>query len=164
MNDYLTTLKDLLVVFSPIAVAFISYKSNKKSKKEIKQELEKTLKEKDAETTQILQRINAELEGQKQLISWNNSLPQTNEYTGLAGSERYGNISSLSGMIANIRSSMDANLFSVDDLHELKKMMEKINLPDEGENLYPYEIPYLMSYKKLVKDIDALLQNGGEDR
>lgn len=158
MDNYWIALKDILVVLSPIVVAFISYRSNKKSKKEIRQELEKTLREKDAETTQILQRINAELESQKQLASWNNSLPQTNEYTGLAGAERYGNISSLSGMIANIRSAMEANLLSADDLHEQKKMLEKIKLPDESENLYPYEIPYLMSYKKLVKDINILLQ------
>lgn len=73
----------------------------------------------------MLQRIGSELENQKQLASWNNSLPQTNEYTNLAGAERYGNISTLSGMITTIRSSIDANLYSPEDLQELKKMLEK---------------------------------------
>ena len=159
MNNYLITLKDILVVLSPIIVAYISYRSNKKSKREIRQDIEKTISEKNAETDQILQRISAELESQKQLASWNSSLPQTNEYTGLAGPERYGNISSLPAMINSIRSSIDANFFSAEDLYELKKMLEKINLPGENENLYPYEITYLLSYRKLIKDIDAMLQN-----
>lgn len=158
MEDYLMIIKDFLVILSPIVVAYISYRSNKKSKREIQQEMEKILKEKDAETSQILQRIGAELESQKQLTSWNNSLPQTNEYTNLAGTERYGNICALSGMVSSIRASINANLFSLEDLREIKKMMGKITLPDENENLYPYEIPYLMSFKKLVKDIDLLIQ------
>ena len=158
MKDYLMAIKDILVVLSPIVVAYMSYRSNKKSKREIKQEIEKSLKEKDAETSQMLQKIGAELESQKQLASWNNSLPQTNEYTSLAGTERYGNISALSGMITSIRSSIDANLLSPEDLREIKKMMEKITLPDGDESLYPYEIPYLISYKKLIKDLDLMLK------
>lgn len=158
MDNHLIVLKDLLVVLSPVLVAYISYRSSKKSKREIQQEIEKTLKEKDMETSQMLQRIGAELESQKQLASWNNSLPQTNEYTSLAGVERYGNVSALSGMVTNIRSSINADLFSLEDLRELKKLMEKITLPDENEGLYPYEIPHLMSYKKLVKDIDVMIQ------
>lgn len=158
MDNYMMALKDLLVILSPILVAYISYRSNKKSKREIQREIEKTLKEKDAETSQILQRIGAELESQKQLASWHNSLPQANEYTNLAGPERYGNICALSGMVTSIRASINANLFSPEDLRELKKMMKKITLPDENESLYPYEIPHLLSYKKLVKDIDIMIQ------
>lgn len=69
MDNYLIALKDLLMVLSPIVVAYISYRSNKKSKREIQQEIEKSLREKDAETSQILQKIGAELESQKQLAS-----------------------------------------------------------------------------------------------
>lgn len=158
IDNYLMALEDLLVVLSPIVVAYISYRSNKKSKREILCEIEKTVKEKNAETFQILQRIGAELESQKQLASWNNSLPQMNEYTNLAGPERYGNISVLAGMVTSIESSIYANLFSIDDLRELKKMMEKNKLPGEDESLYPYEIPYLISDKKLVKNIDIMIQ------
>lgn len=164
MGDYLMAIKDILVILSPIVVAYISYRSNKKSKREIQQEIEKSLKEKDAETSQMLQKIGAELESQKQLASWNNSLPQTNEYTGLAGVERYGNISALSGMVTSIRSSIDANLFSLEDLREIKKMMGKITLPDEDESLYPYEIPYLISFKKLVEDIDLMIQEAEKNK
>lgn len=162
MGSYLSVFKDFLIVISPIIVAYISYKSNKKSKKEIQQEIEKTVKEKDVETSQILQRISAELESQKQLASWNSSIPQTKEYTDLAGIERYGNISALSKLVINIRSSINANLYSLEDLCELKQMMERITLPDENESLYPYEIPHLMLYKKLVKDIDMLIQHTEE--
>ena len=45
MSDYLTALKDVLVVLSPIIVAYISYRSNKKTKEDIRLEIEKSLKE-----------------------------------------------------------------------------------------------------------------------
>lgn len=79
MDAYLTAIKDILVIISPIIVAYISYRSNKKSKNDIRLEIEKSLKEKDADTSQILAKINAELESQKQIISWNNSLPKSDE-------------------------------------------------------------------------------------
>lgn len=157
MGNYLMAIKDILVILSPIVVAFISYRSNKKSKREIQQEIEKTVKEKDAETSQMLQRISAKLESQKQLAVWNNSLPQTDEYTKLAGSERYGNICSISGLVSSIRSSIDSSSFSVEDLHELKKLLEKVKLPSDDQELYPYEIPHIIAYKKLVRDVDLLL-------
>ena len=54
MDAYLTAIKDILVIISPIIVAYISYRSNKKSKNDIRLEIEKSLKEKDADTSQIL--------------------------------------------------------------------------------------------------------------
>ena len=83
MEEYLIALKDILVISIPIIVAFISYKGSKKSQKDIKLEVERITKEKEAETKQLLEKISAELESQKQLLSWQNSLPQTNEYTTL---------------------------------------------------------------------------------
>lgn len=46
MNEYLIVLKDVLIILSPIIVAYISYRSNKKSKKDIQLEIEKNLKRK----------------------------------------------------------------------------------------------------------------------
>lgn len=158
MDNFITALKDILIVITPIVVAFISYRSNKKSKNEIRQEVEKSLKEKDAETSQILQKISAELESQKQLAVWNNSLPMTNDYTQLAGKERYGNISALSGMIESVYKSLEDKNYTADDLLELKAMLKRINLPNGDEPLYPYEIPILISYNKLVKYIDDLIE------
>ena len=159
MEEYITALKDVLVVIAPIIIAYISYRSNKKSKEDIRLEIEKSLKEKDAETSQIIQKINAELESQKQLASWNNSMPQTNEYTKLAGIERYGNISSLYNLIVNVRNYIDTQNLSAKELEEIKSMLIKINLPLEEDKLYPYEIPYIMHYKKLLRDIDNLISS-----
>ena len=158
MSEYLTALKDIIVIFSPIVVAYISYKSNKKSRKEIQLEIENTLKEKDAETNQILQKMSAELENQKQLSVWNNSLPQTDKYAELAGTERYGNISGISALVNYVRTLLNNNDYTHDDLVELQKLLSKIKLPLDGEALFPYEIPYIISYKNLVRDIDHLLQ------
>ena len=158
MAPYLTILKDILVVLSPIIVACISYKSNKKNSKDIKLEIEKILKEKDAETSQILQKINAELESKKQLASWNNSWPQTEKYTELAGIERYGNICSLTKLIDCINEYINNVSLSVEELNEIKTLLGKINLPLDEEILYAYEIPYIIDYKHLIRNIDTLIQ------
>ena len=159
MEEYLTVLKDLLIVISPIIVAYISYRSSKKTKEDIRLDIEKSLKEKDAETSQIIQKISAELESQKQLMSWNNSIPQTNEYTKMVGAERYGNISSLKNLTDNVRNYIDTQNLSTEELKEIKSMLMKVNLPLEEEHLYPYEIPYIIDYKKLLRHIDDLLSS-----
>lgn len=158
MNEYLTALKDILIVLSPIIVSYISYRSNKKTKEDIRREIEKSLKEKDAETSQIIQKINAELESQKQISSWNNSLPQVNEYSSLAGPERYGNICSLSQLIPNLETYIKHPDISIVELKEMKKLLNKIKLPLDEDNLFTYEIPYIIDYKRLIRKINLLIQ------
>lgn len=158
MDEYVVALKDLLIVFSPILVAYISYRSNKKTKREIRQELEKSLHETEAETAQILTKINAELEGQKQMAVWNNSLPQTEKYTELVGAERYGNISGVLDLVYKLQPILADENTTVDELRDIKVMLGKINLPLEEDTIYPYEVPYLVSYKRLIRQIDVLVQ------
>lgn len=158
MEKYLAAIKDIIVVLTPIVVAFISYRSNKKTKEDIRFEIEKSLKEKDAETTQIIQKINAELESQKQLVSWNNSLPQVNKYTDLADPERYGNISSLTMLINCVGNYIDNVKLSTEELNEIKDLLGKIKLPLDEEKLFTYEIPYLIDYKRLIRKIDMKIQ------
>lgn len=150
-------IKDIIVVLTPCIVAIITHIGNKKTKKDIQLELEKNLKEKDAETSQIIQKINAELESKKIITSWNNSMPQTNEYTKEIGVERYGNISGLDHLISTINKYINNNILSSDELIDIKNMLLKVNLPFDEEHLYPIEIPYLIDYKKLLKRIDDLI-------
>ena len=154
----ISILKDILLVLSPIIVAIISYKSNKKSKTEVQQEIEKILQEKNAETSQILQKINAELDSQKQLAVWNNSLPQTDEYMNLAGAERCGNISSLPAFIAETNMFLSSKSYSEEDLLELKSLMERVVLPDDNQSIYPYEISRIIAFKKLKRDVYQQLE------
>lgn len=157
MEDFFILIKDILLILSPIVVAVISYKSNKKTRKEIRLEVEKTALEKNIETTQILSKINAELESQKQLATWNNSLPQTDEYTKLAGVERYGNICSLQMLVQTVTYRLDMGYYTNEDLQELKNMMNRIHLPSGEEQLFPYEIPHIVEYQKVQRRIDELL-------
>ncbi len=138
METYLTAIKDILVIFAPIIVAFISYRSNKQSQKDIKLEVERVTKEKEVETKQILNKINAELESQKQLLSWQNSLPQTNEYTKLMDTKRFGNISALPQLCNSINLILNSNP-SLNALTELTKMLDHIELPDDNSELFPHE-------------------------
>lgn len=162
MEEYMFSLKDLLVVISPIIIAYISYKSNKMSKEDIRLEIEKNLKEKDAETSQIIQKINAELESKKIITSWNNTLPQTNEYAQKIGIERYCNVSALRDLIPKIETYINVNNLSVDELSDIKEMLLRIELPKNDENLYPHEIPYLIDYKRLLNKIDDLISSNSQ--
>ena len=56
-NDVFSIVKDIFLIVTPSVVAYISYRSNKKTKEDVRLEIEKSLKEKDAETVQIRKKI-----------------------------------------------------------------------------------------------------------
>ena len=155
MDAYLTAIKDILVIASPIIVAYISYKSNKKTKHDIHLELEKSLKEKNADTSQILAKINAELESQKQLISWNSSLPQKDKYIDQIEILRYGNIAGLPDLTMKVSSYIGRNNLQLQELTDIHDMLLKIKLPLDEDELYPYEIPIIIDFRKLLHTIEG---------
>ncbi len=155
MDAYLTAIKDILVIASPIIVAYISYKSNKKTKHDIHLELEKSLKEKNADTSQILAKINAELESQKQLISWNSSLPQKDKYIDQIEILRYGNIAGLPDLTMKVSSYIERNNLQLQELTDIHDMLLKIKLPLDEDELYPYEIPIIIDFRKLLHTIEG---------
>lgn len=158
MDEYLT-IKDILVIASPIIVAYISYKSNKKTKHDIHLELEKSLKEKNADTSQILAKINAELESQKQLISWNSSLPQKDKYIDQIEILRYGNIAGLPDLTMKVSSYIERNNLQLQELSDIHDMLLKIKLPLDEDELYPYEIPIIIDFRKLLHTIEEKIAN-----
>lgn len=157
MDQYLTVLKDVLIVLAPIIVAVISYFSNKKTRSDIKLEVEKITKEKEAETKQILDKIGAELESQKQLLSWQNSLPQTNDYTNLLDTKRFGHVSALPKLCQDIYALLNTQP-TAEALLELDKMLDRIELPKDEDDLFPHEVPIILNYKMTRKAVDTRLQ------
>ena len=129
METYITAIKDILVIIAPIVIAYISYRSNKKTTHDIRLELEKSLKEKDADTTQMLTKINAELESQKQIISWQNSLPRVDCYVNQMDQIRYGNISALPDLTQKVTTYISRNDLPMEELKDIHAMLLKINLP-----------------------------------
>lgn len=160
MNTYITALKDILIIIVPIVVAYLSYRSNKKTENDIRLELEKSLKEKDADTSQMLAKISAELESQKQISSWNNSLPKTDEYIDRIGTIRHGNIAGLPDLTQKVSSYIEHNNLSLQEFSDIHDMLLKIRLPMDEQELFPYEIPIMIDFLKLLrtieKKIDAL--------
>lgn len=155
--DIMEIIKDIVVVLIPSVASIITIFVNRRTKKDIQLELEKNLKEKDADTLQIIQKINAELESQKQLLSWNNSMPQVNEYTKLVDVERYGNIGGLSDLILKVRNYINTRSLTVEELTEIKNLLLKIKLPIYEDYLFPHEIPNIIDYNKLIRDIDKMI-------
>ena len=156
MDAYLTALKDVLVVVTPIVVALISYRSSKKTQNDIKLEVERITKEKEAETKQILDKINAELESQKQLITWQNSMPQTNEYLGLLGPKRSGHISALTKLCQDIYAILQLGP-TAELLTELNQMLDRIELPRDDEDLFPHEVPIILNFKMARQKINEYI-------
>ena len=158
MSTYLVALKDVLVVLAPVVVAYISYRSSKKTQGDIKLEVERITKEKEAETKQILDKIGAELESQKQLMTWENSIPQTNEYSNQIGAKRFGNVSALPKLNQDIISILNLNP-PVETVVDLNKMLDRLELPNESDELFPHEVPILFNYKLMRNAVNAYLRN-----
>lgn len=159
METYITAIKDILVIIAPIVIAYISYRSNKKTTHDIRLELEKSLKEKDADTTQMLTKINAELESQKQIISWQNSLPRVDCYVNQMDQIRYGNISALPDLTQKVMTYISRNDLPLEELKDIHAMLLKINLPTNETELYPFEIPIMIDFKKMLHTIEEKISS-----
>ena len=159
METYITAIKDILVIIAPIVIAYISYRSNKKTTHDIRLELEKSLKEKDADTTQMLTKINAELESQKQIISWQNSLPRVDCYVNQMDQIRYGNISALPDLTQKVTTYISRNDLPMEELKDIHAMLLKINLPTNETELYPFEIPIIIDFQKMLHTIEEKISS-----
>lgn len=159
METYITAIKDILVIVAPIVVAYISYRSNKKTTHDIRLELEKSLKEKDADTTQMLAKISAELESQKQIISWQNSLPRVDNYVNQMDQVRYGNISGLPDLTQKVTGYITRNDLPLEELKDIHAMLLKIKLPTNETELYPFEIPIIIDFQKMLHTIEEKISS-----
>ena len=159
METYITAIKDILVIVAPIVIAYISYRSNKKTTHDIRLELEKSLKEKDADTTQMLAKISAELESQKQIISWQNSLPRVDCYVNQMDQIRYGNISALPDLTQKVTTYISRNDLPLEELKDIHAMLLKIKLPTNETELYPFEIPIMIDFKKMLHTIEEKISS-----
>ena len=100
------------------------------------------------------------------MLSWQNSMSQTNEYTRLIDVKRFGNVSALPALCNNINEILNANP-SLDVLVELEKMLEQIALPSEEEELFPHEVPLLLNYRVAKRQAErkiALLRTMDENK
>lgn len=154
MEAYITAIKDILVIIAPIIVAYISYRSNKKTARDIRLELEKSLKEKDADTAQMLARINAELESQKQISSWQNSLPRMDQYVDKMDQIRYGNMCGLTDLTQKVSRYIQRDDVPLEELKSIHTMLLKIKLPTDEPELYPFEIPIMIDFLKMLHTIE----------
>ncbi len=157
MDKYFEIIKDFIVVLTPIIAAYLSYKNGKKTRKDIKIEIEKMKEEKEAETNQMIKKISAELSSQEHLISWQNSMPQTNEYLNGIDVKRRGNVSNLHNLVVQLEAWLVNYQPSRKELNDLSQMLGKITLPYNEEELFPYEIPILLEYRALVEKIGKLI-------
>ena len=106
----------------------------------------------------MLAKINAELEGQKQMSSWQNSLPKTDQYVDEIGDIRYGNIAGLTDLTQKVSYYIERKDLPLKELEDIHTMLLKIKLPIDEPELYPFEIPILIDFRKLLYKIEKIIE------
>lgn len=158
MNIDLQTIKDIVLISVPIITAYFTYRANKKSKKELNNELEVRLREQDNETANEIKKMQKQLEVRNMDNSWNTSTPTTQKYLDEVDVRRSGNVMSLQNLIPTVLGQVEQSS-DLDELKLIKEMLLKIELPFDAEYLLPYEIPFLIQFKRLLNFVDQKINN-----
>ena len=151
------TVKDIVLLIIPIITTWLTYRTNKKSKKELNNELAVYLKKQDNATANEIKKMQKELDVQNMRSSWESSTPLTQKYMEEIVPLRVGNVMNLPNLI----SAIDQEIKKTNDLKELKfikEMLLKIELPFEEEHLLPHELPNLIHFKKLLNYLDQKIE------
>lgn len=157
--EIIKIIKDLVLVLIPIITAVMQYKSNKKSRKEIMNELNARLIEKDKETSNEIQKMMVVLENHKQQTCWENSMEVTSEYLKeIIGTKRYSNVSYLQTLTTEIYNYLNSGHYNLKSLQELKRMLSRMQTPMNENELYPIEIINLFNYKQALKTLDEKIK------
>ncbi len=157
MNFDMQTVKDIVLLIIPIITTWLTYRTNKKSKKELNNELAVYLKKQNNATANEIKKMQKELEVQNMRSSWESSTPLTQKYMEEIEPLRVGNVMNLPNLI----SAIDQEIKKTNDLKELKfikEMLLKIELPFEEEHLLPHELPNLIHFKKLLNYLDQKIE------
>ena len=157
MNFDMQTEKDIVLLIIPIITTWLTYRTNKKSKKELNNELAVYLKKQNNATANEIKKMQKELEVQNMRSSWESSTPLTQKYMEEIEPLRVGNVMNLPNLI----SAIDQEIKKTNDLKELKfikEMLLKIELPFEEEHLLPHELPNLIHFKKLLNYLDQKIE------
>ena len=96
-------IKDIVLITVPIITAYLTYRSNKKSKKELNDELEVRLREQDNETANEIKKMQKQMEVRNMESSWDSSTPTTQKYLEEVGHKRCGNVMNLQSLIPPVR-------------------------------------------------------------
>lgn len=151
------TVKDIVLLIIPIITTWLTYRTNKKSKKELNNELAVYLKKQDNATANEIKKMQKELDVQNMRSSWESSTPLTQKYMEEIEPLRVGNVMNLPNLI----SAIDQEIKKTNDLKELKfikEMLLKIELPFEEEHLLPHELTNLIHFKKLLNYLDQKIE------
>lgn len=151
---YVSIIKDIILISMPIVIAYISYHSNQKLRQELFAELDVKMKEKEIKTANEIKKITEELENQKNLSSLNDSKPKIDEFLDENDIIRHRNIANLTLLTNQISNLLVTQKQEIDDLLNLRAMLNKINLPNRNDELYPYEIPILYDYDLMIQNLD----------
>jgi|GEM_PF-3195223 len=157
MNFDMQTVKDIVLLIIPIITTWLTYRTNKKSKNELNNELAVYLKKQDNATANEIKKMQKELDVQNMRSSWESSTPLTQKYMEEIEPLRVGNVMNLPNLI----SAIDQEIKKTNDLKELKfikEMLLKIELPFEEEHLLPHELPNLIHFKKLLNYLDQKIE------
>ena len=87
------------------------------------------------------------------------SLPKSDEYVNQIDILRYGNIAGLTDLTNKVSSYIDRNNLQLQELSDIRDMLLKIKLPLDEAELYPYEIPIIIEFRKLLYTIEEKIDS-----
>ena len=125
-------IKDIVLITVPIITAYLTYRSNKKSKKELNDELEVRLREQDNETANEIKKMQKQMEVRNMESSWDSSTPTTQKYLEEVGHKRCGNVMNLQSLIPPVRWEVEQS-YDLGELKMIREMLLKIELPFDEE-------------------------------
>lgn len=100
-------------------------------------------------------------EHEKEMKITEDTIKGREEFKNSVGVERYGDMTDLWALVADIRSyinNQNNQRLPVDQAKILYELLQKLKVVEDDEPLHPYEIPALFHYKVLMLELHDMIK------
>ena len=81
-------------------------------------------------------------------------MPRTDQYVDKMDQIRYGNICGLTDLTLKVSGYIQRDNVPLEELKSIHTMLLKIKLPTDEPELYPFEIPLMIDFLKMLHTIE----------
>ena len=86
-------------------------------------------------------------------------MPKSDKYVEQIEILRYGNVAGLPDLTFKVSSYIERNNLQLQELSDIHDMLLKIKLPLDEDELYPYEVPIIIDFRKLLHTIEEKIDS-----
>ena len=62
-------------------------------------------------------------------------------------------------LVNKISAYIESNSLSLEELKEVKALLDKVDLPVDDSKLYAYEVTYIIEYNRMIRRIDKMIDS-----